>query len=94
MHFNVFCCSQLRKRALLLFLHNTKQRLLRLLIIVKWANKVLLILFGLSFAAAQPGTTLSRFLYCGNITMMLIRTDMISEMPPTAVLFASCNASR
>ncbi|CAL8465259.1 g4794 [Coccomyxa elongata] len=28
-----------RKRALLLFLHNTKQRLLRLLIIVKWANK-------------------------------------------------------
>ncbi|EIE23245.1 hypothetical protein COCSUDRAFT_63601 [Coccomyxa subellipsoidea C-169] len=28
-----------RKRALLLFLHNTKQRLLRLLIVVKWANK-------------------------------------------------------
>ncbi|BDA50233.1 probable mediator of RNA polymerase II transcription subunit 14 at N-terminal half [Coccomyxa sp. Obi] len=28
-----------RKRMLLLFLHNTKQRLLRLLIVVKWANK-------------------------------------------------------
>ncbi|KAK9903582.1 hypothetical protein WJX75_009266 [Coccomyxa subellipsoidea] len=28
-----------RKRALMLFLHNTKQRLLRLLIVVKWANK-------------------------------------------------------
>ncbi len=34
------CCVR-RKRALLLFLHNTKQRLLRLLIVVKWANKVL-----------------------------------------------------
>ncbi len=29
-----------RKRALLLFLHSTKQRLLRLLIVAKWTNKV------------------------------------------------------
>lgn len=33
-------CFASRKRALLLFLHTTKQRLLRLLIVVKWANKV------------------------------------------------------
>ena len=29
-----------RKRALLLFLHSTRQRLLRILIIAKWTNKV------------------------------------------------------
>lgn len=29
-----------RKRRLLLFLHNTKQRLLRLIVVAKWASKV------------------------------------------------------
>ena len=39
-HRNLSASSARRKRALMLFLHNTKQRLLRLLIVVKWANKV------------------------------------------------------
>ena len=33
-------CAAYRKRALLLYLHNTRQRLLRLHVLIEWSNKV------------------------------------------------------